>query len=267
MLFGNTQTREVENVAQTTADAAQVLSLAMDLGKSMIRCGAEINRVEETIMRICAAYGCEKAEVFSVVSVIVATVFMPGAQPQTQSRRVYTYSTNFERLDRLNTLSRRICEQKPSPELALAELAQINADRKKLRASVCVGYILAASSFTLFFGGNWKDALAAAPIAALIWLCLSLIRSQGMSKLFFTFLSCAAAGFLAIFCVKLHLADHADMIMIGDIMVIVPGLLLINSLREMLCGDLMSGLLRMLESLILSLAIACGFAIPLLILK
>ena len=37
--------------------ASQVLSLAMDIGKSMIRCGAEINRVEETVMRICRAYG------------------------------------------------------------------------------------------------------------------------------------------------------------------------------------------------------------------
>ena len=64
----------------------------------------------------------------------------------------------------------------------------------------------------------------------------------------------------------LGLADNAGMIMIGDIMLIIPGLMLIHSVREMLCGDLMSGLLRLLESLILALAIACGFAIPILIL-
>jgi uncharacterized membrane protein YjjP (DUF1212 family) len=53
--------------------------------------------------------------------------------------------------------------------------------------------------------------------------------------------------------------------MIGDIMLIIPGLMLINSVREMLCGDVMSGLLRLLESIIIAMAIACGFAVPLLL--
>ena len=52
--------------------------------------------------------------------------------------------------------------------------------------------------------------------------------------------------------------------MIGDIMLIIPGLMLINSVREMLCGDIMSGLLRLLESVIISMAIACGFAVAIL---
>ena len=50
--------------------------------------------------------------------------------------------------------------------------------------------------------------------------------------------------------------------MIGNIMLLIPGLQLINALREMLHGDLMSGLLRMLESVILAVAIAGGFALP-----
>ena len=47
----------------------------------------------------------------------------------------------------------------------------------------------------------------------------------------------------------------------------IPGLMLINSIREMLCGDVMSGLMRLIESLIVALSIACGFAVPILLLK
>ena len=57
-----------------TRHCEQVLSFALDLGKSMVKCGAEINRVEETVIRICYAYGMEKAQVFSIVSMIHATV-------------------------------------------------------------------------------------------------------------------------------------------------------------------------------------------------
>ena len=52
--------------------------------------------------------------------------------------------------------------------------------------------------------------------------------------------------------------------MIGDIMLLIPGLMLVNSVREMLCGDLMSGLLRLLESIVLALSIACGFAVAIM---
>ena len=48
-------------------------------------------------------------------------------------------------------------------------------------------------------------------------------------------------------------------------MLIIPGLMLINSVREMLCGDVMSGLLRLMESVIIAMSIAVGFAIPLML--
>ncbi|MBR3095034.1 MAG: threonine/serine exporter family protein [Clostridia bacterium] len=246
--------------------ASDVLSLAMDIGKSMIRCGAEINRVEETVVRICRAYGMQRTDVFSIVSVIVATTRDPDGKEVTLSRRIYSYATNFRQLEQLNALSRRLCASPAEPASVREELDGINRDPLKLHPTVCIGNILGAAAFTVFFGGSWKDALAAAPIAVILWLVTSLVRAHGMGKLFVTALSSATAGFLAIAFVKLGLADSAGMIMIGDIMVIIPGLTLIHSVREMLCGDLMSGLLRLLESLILALAIACGFAIPILIL-
>ena len=86
-----------------------------------------------------------------------------------------------------------------------------------------------------------------------------------MNRLFFTAVCSALSGFFAILFVRLGLADNADMIMIGDIMLIIPGLMLINSLHELLCGDVMSGLMRFLETLIIALSIACGFAVPILL--
>ena len=76
--------------------------------------------------------------------------------------------------------------------------------------------------------------------------------------------SSAFAGFAAITFVHFGFGHDANMIMIGDIMLLIPGLMLINSVREMLCGDLMSGLLRLLESIVLALSIACGFAVAIM---
>lgn len=243
----------------------KILSLALDLGKSMVQCGAEINRVEETVKRVCYAYGLQKTEVFSIISMVYATVIDKDEKTCTQMRRIYSYAPNFDRLEQLNSFSRKICATVPDVDEAAAELKSFFVKKKPFRPTVCLGYIIAAMSFTIFFGGTFLDAIASSPIALVIYLINAYVKSTGVNRLFFTALSSAISGFLALLFVHLGFGENANMIMIGDIMLIIPGLMLVNSVREMLCGDIMSGLLRLLESIIISLAIACGFAVAIII--
>ena len=111
-------------------NADKVLTFALDLGKSMIKCSAEVNRVEETVIRICHAYGIKKAQVFSIISMITATVIEDNGNPHTQTRRIYAYSTNFGRLEKLNALSRKICAETPDIDEARKELTEICSDKK-----------------------------------------------------------------------------------------------------------------------------------------
>ena len=55
-----------------------------------------------------------------------------------------------------------------------------------------------------------------------------------------------------------------DYIIIGNIMLLIPGIALVTSLRDMIVGDTISGLLGALEALIRALAIAAGCAIVLM---
>lgn len=248
-----------------TRPTEKVLSLALDLGKSMIKCGAEMNRVEETIMRVGYAYGMKSTEVFSVVSMITATVADEEGMTHTQTRRIYSYSINFDKLEQLNTLSRKICAQKPDTEEARRELEKIMVPSRLFNPVVLFGYIIASAGFAVFFGGDIMDAVATVPISVMIYLLNSFIKVTGASRLFFTALTSALSGALALIFVHFGFGNNADMIMIGNIMLLIPGLMLTNSVREMLCGDLMSGILRLLESVILALAIALGYAIPIYI--
>ena len=258
------QDNSSEKNEELTESTEGILSLALDLAKSMVQCGAEINRVEETVRHLCFAYGIPKTEVFSIISMVYATVIEKDGRTYTQMRRIYSYAPNFDRLEQLNALSRKFCSQKPPVEEAMAELKSIFVKKKRFRPTVCLGYIIAAMGFTVFFGGTFADSVASAPIALVIYLINAYIKATGVNRLFFTALSSAVSGFMAILFVHFGLADNANMIMIGDIMLIIPGLMLVNSVREMLCGDIMSGLLRLLESVIIALAIACGFAVAII---
>ena len=59
---------EKETVCETPT---QVMECALDMGETMLRCGAEILRVEDTITRICTAYGGGIVDIFTILSLII----------------------------------------------------------------------------------------------------------------------------------------------------------------------------------------------------
>ena len=54
--------------------AGDILDIALDVGAELLRCGAEVHRVEDTVTRICRAYGAVEVEVFAINSLIVAEI-------------------------------------------------------------------------------------------------------------------------------------------------------------------------------------------------
>ena len=59
--------------------------------------------------------------------------------------------------------------------------------------------------------------------------------------------------------------SQADKIMIGDIMLLIPGLLLVNAIKEMFNRDIVTGLYRLIEAVLVALAIAGGYALAFLV--
>ena len=47
--------------------------------------------------------------------------------------------------------------------------------------------------------------------------------------------------------------------MIGDIMLLIPGLMSTNAIRDVLIGDTLSGIIRLIAALLLAAALALGF--------
>ena len=241
------------------------LSLAAGIGQSMAKYGAEINRVEETIIRICKSFGYERVEVFCIASMISVTAGnASGDDMVSQIRRVYAYSADFQRLDDLNALSRDLCDGRIGVGEAKERFEYIIKSRKRFRLGVLFGSVIAAAAFALFFGGDAKDGLCAGMIAVPIYFMNTFISQGRINRLFYTALNSALAGAAAIVFTHFGLASNAPMVMIGDIMLLIPGLMLVNSFRELLCGDIISGLTRLVDSVIVAIAIACGFAIPIL---
>ena len=76
------------------------LSMIMEMGEILLTSGAEVSRVEDTISRLCRAYGFARADVFTITSSIVVTASTPEGEAYTQTRRIRERGTDLGKLKR-----------------------------------------------------------------------------------------------------------------------------------------------------------------------
>ncbi|MBQ8562300.1 MAG: threonine/serine exporter family protein [Firmicutes bacterium] len=251
-------------VFENRRELTQFVSGALDLGEELLISGAEVARVEDTIKRLCTAYGAESVDVFTITSSVIVTADFGQRGCITQTRRIAGLKFNLSAFEALNDLSRRACSLRMEPALLRAELNGICGLPKYTYGQNCGIWALIASSFCLFFGGNGADAFLSGCIAMVLFVVQSLLERLRVNGYFSTVLCSLLGGFLsnlAFLIYQGHLLIHPSMINIGIIMLLIPGIALTNSIRDMFSGDTISGLLRFIEALVLSVAIAWGFAV------
>lgn len=237
----------------------KLLSCAMDIGEQMLISGAEVQRVEDSIKRMCSAFGAIRTDVFIITSSMVVTVYGENEEYFTQTRRVTTSGTDYEKLHRLNSLCRNICRgDMTSEEIENGLAAAVNTKSYPLWLE-CICYSLIAGSFTLFFGGTVAQTLVSLFAGAVVRFIILLCEKTVSSKMFSKFISCATATLIAFLAVKLRLINDVDKVIIGNIMSLIPGIGLTNALRDLFAGDSIAGILRSVEAVLTALAIAAGY--------
>jgi len=246
-------------MAYTEKELHLLLHQLLDLGEMLLYAGAEVNRVEDTLTRMGAAYGARKMNVFVITSSIVVTMSFASELEVTQTRRIVgAGATDFAKIEALNDLSRRCCQDPLPVEVLAQELERIG---QPVRGWVWryIGSVLAAGGFAVFFGGNGWDALVAIFFAVVICFLQRSLGEICLNTVIFNLLCSLVVGFGICGVVRIFPALHLDKIIIGDIMLLIPGIAMTNAIRDILVGDTISGLMRLIESLLWAGALACGF--------
>ena len=242
----------------------EFLRLLVDFAEEILNSGAEINRVEDTVCRMGTAFGAKRVNVFVITSVIVITLDMPNGETFTESRRIASNgAVNFSRLEALNKLSRKYCAEKFSVEELRRRFNSCLVSFKTV--AYYIGSVIAAFSFAIFFGGTLFDGLVSGIFALFICLfslnsykfCPTSAAAKFLCSLITGVFICAVCRFVPVL--------HADKIMIGDIMLLIPGIALVNSTSNIIVGDTVSGLTRFTESVVQAAALAGGFMLAIFI--
>lgn len=235
------------------------------MGQLLVEAGAEISRVEDTLSRVSRAYGAVRTDVFVITSIISMTIEFPNGDALTETRRVQADGQpDFYRVEKLNALSYECCASPLPAEELRARLDAIAAGRKPLRQALA-GSVLAAGAFAVFFGGTVWDGLASALFGACICLLQQYFGRTQLMTVARNLLISLIVGLAVGSVTALIPALNMDKILIGDIMLLIPGLAMTNALRNMLTGNTISGVVRLAESLMWAAALAGGIMVALTI--
>lgn len=239
-------------------DINRIMNVAAYAGKIILESGGEIYRVEETIVRICSAYNINNAQPFATPTVIIVSASNEYGQTVSLVLRIRRRSLNLQKISQVNDISRNIKSKGFTLELIENELSKIDSQKAY---STKVNILCSATTtgfFALVFGGNLRDFVVSFFIGCLIKLVSIALSSVETNEFFINTLCGALAALMALLSVHVNIGAHADKIIIGSIMILVPGLAITNAIRDTIAGELISGITRGVEAFLVAIAIAAG---------
>ncbi|MEZ0535808.1 threonine/serine exporter ThrE family protein [Caldicellulosiruptoraceae bacterium PP1] len=244
---------------------SELLEIALTAGEIMLRYGAETYRVEDTMVRICKKANIRFVESFVIPTGIVATITDENGNFITISKRIKNRTIDLNKIALVNQFSRDFAKNDISFQEALNTLKNIESKKsyKFLELSLSAG--LACSFSTILFKGSYKDAISSFIVGFISQSAINILNKKGFSW----FMTYIIGGFLtalvASITVFFNLGESLDKIIIGSVLIMTPGVAITNAIRDTIAGDLLSGVARAIEAVLVAVFIAIGAGIALFI--
>lgn len=242
-------------------DYNMIMDLAADLGYELSISGAETFRVEDSMARVVESYGIS-AEVFSIPNYLIVSILTETGKPITRMRRIGYHGNNLDAVEKLNALSRRICTSHPSPEEAMQWLEEVRSSVLCYGLPIyLLGNFLGALGFGVLFGCGPADMLVAGLCGILGGVLNRFMDRMKVNPFFETIFTAFFMAFTA-YALNTHgIAQNVNGVVIGALMILAPGLLFTNSMRDIIYGDTNSGITRFVQVVLISMGMALGTAV------
>ena len=231
----------------------QKIRLICTAAQMVLENGGETYRVEETGMRMASGLDMEDVNI-----VAFPTSLFVNVNGFSRIRRITHRGTNSSRLARINDISRQVERGELGADEAEAALRAIADDPGWRQGTLILAYGVSAASFSLLFGGTAGALLVALLVGMLVQAIQPLFSRMAMGTLLFNF---CGGSLTALLCqLTSHIIPYGDVnaAIIGGIMPMLTGLLMTTAVRDTMYGDLISGIARAVEALLLAGCVALG---------
>jgi uncharacterized membrane protein YjjP (DUF1212 family) len=241
----------------------KVLILALYAGELMMKSGAEVYRVEDTIIRICKACRIDYVECFATTTGITLSIDRGGDQSEMHTflKRIDGISTDLERISMINDFSRAFTTSDMSVESGLDRLRDIAATPTFSLPLRILGAALVGAFMCPYYGGGIPEmcvSAGAACVGYLIFVGVNRVRLAGFIRVFISCLGCSA---VVVALSNAFSWPNTTGMILSAVTIFMPGVAITNAARDMLAGDMLAGVARATDAAITAIAISCGASI------
>ena len=237
-----------------------IMDIAVQAGTLVLENGGETYRAEETCVRIAKALGANNASAFVTPTVLIVSILDKDRHGHTTMNRITNRSVNLRKIAQINDLSRRLAKRGKAVDPRVVErlLARIRTapDHSFFGLALMGGF--AGFFFALMFGCSFLQALCAFVIGLLLRIMLLVLEKSGLNTFILSALSGGLVSALCEIFFVLHLVPDSMEIMTAALMQVVPGLAIVNAIRDLISGDLMSGTARLVEAFMIAAGLSIG---------
>lgn len=245
-------------------DLKKVVGLALNAGRVLLKSGAEIFRVDETILRICKRYHVENVDTFVLSHAIFISASTEEEEIFSKVKHVPLSSTNLEVVAEVNDLSRRITAGMVNLEEAQQELERIEQTPPKKDIHLILASGLGSGAFGYFLGASAMESLCAFFIGCVLYVWVLFAGRHKLSKMIINIVGGLLITTLAVMLFKLiPIGLKIDGMIIASILPLVPGVAFVNAIRDIADSDFLSGTVRMIDAVLVFLYIAIGVGMAL----
>ena len=221
--------------------------------------GGETYRAEETCVRMARAMGARRASAFVTPTLVMVSVQDDDCRSHTAMRRITARTVNLRKIALLNDLSRRLVQR------GCNDVARVSRLLERIDHSPGHSFwsMVAMGGFTgfffgLMFGCSLGQALCAFVIGFLLRIFLLWIGRFNLNAFI---VSVVSGGFISVCCQLIYLlgiVPESVEMMTAALMQVVPGLALVNSIRDLIAGDLLSGTARLMDAFMVATGLSVG---------
>ena len=235
-----------------------VLDFCVELSRRMIMSGANVERVNLAVDRVCSTYELDNVSIFLLPTYVSVSARDRSGYSAVRQASIPAGGINLTRLMSLNRLSYRVKEQHPSPD-RLGSLLEKASDTKDYPDPVVLlGQICAMSCLCLLFGGGFREILCVAAVTVLAHYLLILLAIPGVDKMLTNALLMWIVTSAVFLLSSAGITDKQPVVIITVLMLVIPGIPLTNAVRSMLCGNELSGGMQTVRVTVETMALATG---------
>lgn len=235
-----------------------ILRLSLFIGELMLINGAETYRVEDTIIRICKSRNFNHINVFtSPTTIIISDYRFDG---YTFMRSIKSRSIDLNKISMLNNFSRKFVANKElSVQDAIRELKKIIHAPSYSHLVVNFWTGIGSAFFAALLEGNNLYTFISTFITSILAVMIyNKIMKVSNIPAFASLVASTFIAFIGVILTQLNILLTPGMLIVGSIMPLLPGVSFIKGTRDLISGDLISGVSRAFDAGITAISIACG---------